>query len=428
MSDWEETSLGELIDIKHGYAFKGEFFTEVPNRNALLTPGNFHIGGGFKADKFKYYTGDIPEDYVLSPGAVIVTMTDLSKDGDTLGYSARIPESKNRFLHNQRLGLVTTASKKADINFIYWLLRTDHYQKSVVNSCSGSTVKHTSPSKIKDYEFLLPPISQQKAIDKVLSSFDRKISNLRQQNETLEAIAQTLFKHWFVDFEFPNEDGKPYKSSGGEMGRSELGDIPTGWQVEISRDLIYLQGGFAFKSQDFKSSGNHRILKIRNISGNVVDIQQTDFIDDSVAQKMDSKFKVKSGDVLIAMTGAEVAKMGLVPTTSETFWLNQRVGLFREIVPGGRIFIYCLFTRESHQQLLRDRGSGSSAQPNISGNDIESIPLVKPPQRVLDLFAQLVEPLVRKKCDNLQQIRTLNKTRDRLLPKLMSGQLRITEL
>jgi len=290
----------------------------------------------------------------------------------------------------------------------------------------GATRNALTKSDLENLLILVPSLEEQKSVADVLSSLDRKISNLRQQNETLERIAQTLFKHWFVDFEFPNEDGKPYKSSGGEMVRSELGEIPAGWSIGTSGDLIYLQGGFAFKSQDFKDFGNHRILKIKNISGNVVDIQQTDFIADSTAKRVDSKFKVKSGDVLIAMTGAEVAKMGLVPTTNEAIWLNQRVGLFREVIPGARVFIYCLFTRESHQQLLRHRGSGSSAQPNISGNDIESIPLVKPIQSVLAIFAEVVEPLIRKKCDNLQQIQTLTKTRDVLLPKLMSGKLRIT--
>ena len=326
----------------------------------------------------------------------------------------------------QRIILLRGKSNFVDNRFLFYSLQTGLMQHRLSARASGSTVQGIKSAELKKVLIPLPDVNIQKEIVLTLSCLDRKISNLRQQNETLEKIAQTLFKHWFVDFEFPNEDGKPYKSSGGEMVRSESGEIPAGWSIGTSGDLIYLQGGFAFKSQDFKDFGNHRILKIKNISGNVVDIQQTDFIADSTAKRVDSKFKVKSGDVLIAMTGAEVAKMGLVPTTNEAIWLNQRVGLFREVIPGARVFIYCLFTRESHQQLLRDRGSGSSAQPNISGNDIESIPLVKPIQSVLAIFAEVVEPLIRKKCDNLQQIQTLTKTRDVLLPKLMSGKLRIT--
>ncbi|MBW6499444.1 MAG: restriction endonuclease subunit S, partial [Bacteroidales bacterium] len=101
MSEWKEYKLGDIINVKHGFAFKGEFFSDVPTENILLTPGNFRIGGGFKSDKFKFYKGEVPRDYILQEGDVILSMTDLSKDGDTLGYSAKIPAHRDqKFLHN----------------------------------------------------------------------------------------------------------------------------------------------------------------------------------------------------------------------------------------------------------------------------------------------------------------------------------------
>ena len=104
MNNWRDTRLADLIDIKHGFAFMGEFFVDDPSEDILVTPGNFAIGGGFQLNRPKFYKGPVPEDYVLSAGDVIVTMTDLSKDADTLGYSAIVPASKKRFLHNQRIG------------------------------------------------------------------------------------------------------------------------------------------------------------------------------------------------------------------------------------------------------------------------------------------------------------------------------------
>ncbi len=88
-SDWREVKLGDFIKVKHGFAFKGEYFSELENENILLTPGNFKIGGGFKLDKFKYYHSSVPSDYILGDGDIIITMTDLSKEGDTLGYLQR---------------------------------------------------------------------------------------------------------------------------------------------------------------------------------------------------------------------------------------------------------------------------------------------------------------------------------------------------
>ena len=103
----QEFFLSDFISVKHGFAFKGDFITTEENENCLLTPGNFMIGGGFKSDKFKYFSGDIPQDYILKEDDLIITMTDLSKQGDTLGYSALVPSIYGKkMLHNQRIGLV----------------------------------------------------------------------------------------------------------------------------------------------------------------------------------------------------------------------------------------------------------------------------------------------------------------------------------
>lgn len=428
MSEWEEATLGKLVDIKHGYAFKGEFFTEIPNKNALLTPGNFHIGGGFKADKFKYYIGEFPEEYVLSPGDVIVTMTDLSKEGDTLGYSARIPEGKIRFLHNQRLGLVSTISNKADINFIYWLLRTSHYQKTIVNSCSGSTVKHTSPSRIKSYEFLLPPIAEQIAIDKVLSSLDRKIENLRRQNETLERIAQTLFKHWFVDFEFPNDDGKPYRSSGGEMVRSELGEIPAGWQFGNLDDVLSLIIDYRGKTpkklgSDWSLTGIPA-LSAKNIKdGRIVREDAINFLDKDLYKKW-MKDELQKGDILLTSE----APLGEVfyLANNKKYVLSQRLFSLRTKARFDSTYLYFWLKSPQGQFLLERRATGSTVE-GIRQVELRKVEIIIPALDILEKAAFLWLVALEKIENNSQQIQTLTKTRDVLLPKLMSGKLRITE-
>ena len=108
--EWKEAPLAAVMDVKHGFAFAGEHICDEPLGDILLTPGNFAIGGGFKGDKFKYFDGDVPDDYVLDEGDLIVTMTDLSKQADTLGYPALVPKPHgSRFLHNQRLDNFSTA-------------------------------------------------------------------------------------------------------------------------------------------------------------------------------------------------------------------------------------------------------------------------------------------------------------------------------
>lgn len=226
---WEEVKLGDICQIKHGYAFKGEFFSDEPTNNLLLTPGNFAIGGGFKSDKFKYYHGKIPKDYILKANELIVTMTDLSKEADTLGYAAKVPiDSSKLFLHNQRLGLITLINEKYDADFIYWLMRSEHYQKFVAGSATGATVKHTSPSKILAFKVKLPPLPTQKKIAKILSNYDDLIENNLKQIELLEERARLTYEEWFLRFRIDGQKLEIDKESG----------LPFGWEKKKVGDLL----------------------------------------------------------------------------------------------------------------------------------------------------------------------------------------------
>lgn len=178
-SDWRIIKLNELITIKHGFAFKGEFFSDEETNNILVTPGNFKIGGGFNDNKFKYYNGEIPENYVLNKNDLIITMTDLSKAGDTLGFPALVPEIVDKkLLHNQRIGKVEF--NKGDIKYyLYQTMRQPEYRHYILGSSTGSTVKHTSPTKICDFEILLPSMDVIEEFENVsMPLFDKIQENL----------------------------------------------------------------------------------------------------------------------------------------------------------------------------------------------------------------------------------------------------------
>lgn len=156
--EWEVVTLGELIDIKHGYAFKGKFFGDSGDF-VVLTPGNFHEHGGmkYKGRKEKYYTDTPPEDFVLSRGDLLVAMTDLIQNAPILGSPLFVPET-GRFLHNQRLGKVSIKSQELiSHEFLFWLFNSYDYRGQIKGSATGSTVRHTSPSRIYEVAFALPP-------------------------------------------------------------------------------------------------------------------------------------------------------------------------------------------------------------------------------------------------------------------------------
>ncbi len=192
---WIYSDLGKLIDIKHGFAFKGEYFSEKATDDILLTPGNVRIGGGFKFDKFKYYNGEIPKDYIFENDDIFVSMTDLSKECDSLGYVARIPLQGNvRFLHNQRLGRVIIGKHISSAKeFIYQILVSQDYRNTVLGSVTGTTVKHTSPSKILNH--IIPHSTNgevERKFSSICSSHSLSISNNNENNRVLLQLRDTL--------------------------------------------------------------------------------------------------------------------------------------------------------------------------------------------------------------------------------------------
>ena len=237
MSEWKRYKLGELLRVKHGWAFKGEFFSDT-GVQSILTPGNFYESGGFKANpsKDRFYSGDYPKEYLCSKGDLVVAMTEQA--AGLLGSTAIVPED-NRYLHNQRIGLIS-CNESLNKYFAYYLFMTQSVRQQISRSASGTKVKHTSPEKIYDVQVDIPKIQTQKNIAFFLSSLDKKIQINNQINQELEAMAKTLYDYWFVQFDFPDQNGKPYKSSGGKMVyHPELKrEIPEGWGVENVGNLL----------------------------------------------------------------------------------------------------------------------------------------------------------------------------------------------
>ncbi|MEZ7821291.1 MAG: restriction endonuclease subunit S, partial [Patescibacteria group bacterium] len=192
----------------------------------------------------------------------------------------------------------------------------------------------------------------------------------------------------------------------------------------IIGDIIKLQNGYAFKSKDFQDFGIYGVLKIKNISNSIIDIFNTDFIDLTVANKTDEKFKILSGDILFGMTGAEIGKMGIVPKTDKNLWLNQRVGVLREKYLGAKYLAYLQLTSEFGFDYITNTATGS-AQPNISASEIEQCPFVKLEIDEIENYSNEISPLFEKIIFNLGQIETLKNLRDTLLPKLLSGEVRV---
>lgn len=202
---WSKVALGSQIYIKHGFAFKGEFFSDS-GKYILLTPGNCHETGGLKlkGDKEKYYVGDVPEEFILHQNDLLVVMTDLVQSAPILGGALLIPENE-KYLHNQRLGLVNILNQKElDKKYLYYLLNTHNYRSQIKGSATGTTVKHTAPERIYRCLVPLPSLQVQQKIADILSKYDDLIENNRRRIDLLERSARLLYKEWFVRLRFPD--------------------------------------------------------------------------------------------------------------------------------------------------------------------------------------------------------------------------------
>ena len=407
-NNWKEVKLGKFIKVKHGFAFPGTHITDQETDQILVTPGNFHIGGGFKNNKFKYFnSNDYPESYILKEGDIVVTMTDLSKESDTLGYGAKIPRNnKVKFLHNQRVGLVEFKGEKEIHNdFVYWVLRTRSYQGYVVGSASGTSIMHTSPSRIEDYDFFLPPLPEQKAIASVLSSLDDKIDLLHQQNQTLEALAETLFRQWFIE----------------RCPEPVEGEAKEDWEDCTIEDLCIKinSGGTPSTKIDSYYNGNINWYSTKELNDNYLFSSNSKITQEGLDNSSAKIFP--AGTVVIAIYAAPtVGRLGIL--TEDSAFNQAACGLVANDKICSKEFLYLYLKNQRVELNLMASGS---AQQNLNVGKIKSYPCFIPDSIIMEKFKFQVEPLFSKILDNSKQIQTLTKLRDTLLPKLMSGEVRV---
>ena len=189
---WEVKELGEFFEIKHGFAFDGKFF-EPSGEYILMTPGHFNEEGGFRdqGEKTKYYTGEIPEDYLLAKDDLVVAMTE-QKSG-LLGSAAFVPED-GRYLHNQRLGLIVDLdTKRLSKRFLFNVFNTPHLRVEVAKTSTGSKVKHTSPTKLRAVKVGIPPtLKEQEEIAAALATTEWKVAVAKGKKTQLQDLFRTL--------------------------------------------------------------------------------------------------------------------------------------------------------------------------------------------------------------------------------------------
>ena len=382
-------TLGDFITIKHGYAFKGTEITTEDNGVVLVTPGNFAIGGGFKEEKCKFFNGEYPVEYVLSPDDLIVTMTDLSKDMDTLGYSALIPFSGRTYLHNQRIGLINIKEESVDKNYLYWFMRTHKYQRTSAGGASGTTVHHTSPTRICEIEVDFPDIETQQSIAMILGALDDKIALNQQINKNLEEQAQAIFDSFY----------------------KEATDI-----VPFTSLIQVLSGGTPKTTDETFWNGDIPFFTPKDV-GSPFTITTEKYITSAGLDHCNSRlYPVNTTFVTARGTVGKVSLSGVPMAMNQSCYALASDELHPMLT-----YFYTLKTVQS----LRHKASGAVFDAiTISDFKTETLNRItgEASSKVLALIAPMMENVLQNSMENIR----LAATRDALLPRLMSGEIDVS--
>ncbi|MEG3922244.1 restriction endonuclease subunit S [Microcoleus sp. T3_A4] len=339
-----------------------------------------------------------------------------------VGEIGIIPKGQRACL-GQRTVLIRPNPDKVYPHYLLYLMQSRGVQHEMQIRAAGSTVTHLNMCDIRELDLPdLPPLEVQCQIGDTLANLDRKIENLRKQNETLEALAQTLFKHWFVDFEFSNEDGKPYKSSGGEMVRSELGEIPADWRVgKLGKEFDISIGRTPPRQESewfSRDSKNVKWVSIRDMGSCGTYILETS---EYLTKEAISKFGIPiipENTVIVSFK----LTVGRVAITTDSMLSNEAIAHVKVSSDSPTSeYIYLFLSQFNFNKL----GSTSSIATAVNSKSIKDIDFLVPAKKVASDFSHIINPLFLKLRVNTQQIHTLTKTRDVLLPQLISGKLRM---
>lgn len=394
MAKFINIRIGDICQIKHGYAFKSKYFSNI-GKYILLTPGNFKPDGGIKlqGEKEKYYSGDFPKEYILKRGDMVLVMTDILQTSPILG-SPGIIKKDDEFLHNQRLGKIIDI--KMDIiipQFLYWIFNSRTFRGGIKGSATGATVKHTAPERIYTVEVKIPESKDtQRKIASILSAYDDLIEINERRIKILEEMARLIYKEWFAKFRFPGHEKV-------KMIESELGLIPEGWEVERLGDVIELTYGKGLKEEN-RIPGEFPVYGSSGIVGTHVE-----------------KF-VDGPGIIVGRKG----NVGSITWSHSDFYPIDTVFYVK---PKSEIkSMYFLFQALSFQDFKNLQGD--AAVPGLNRNlaylnDFlaPNIDVIKEYEKVVIPIFQLVEVL--KKTNH-----SLRQTRDLLLPKLISGNIDVS--
>ncbi|MBF7731395.1 restriction endonuclease subunit S [Pseudomonas sp. N040] len=428
-SDWKNVRLGDLISLRGGLSYKGELISD--DGNSLVTMGCVSPDEPFKRAGLKRYTGSFGAQHSLGVGDLVIATRDVTQNRVVIGCPAIIPSGLpgNAVIAATNLYKVINTSS-VDNRFLYWVMKSPSYREQIVASAKGTTVVMLTKDAVENFTFKLPPPSEQSAIYSFLDSINDRITLLRETNATLEAIAQALFKSWFVDF-----DPVRAKAAGLEpqamdaptaalfpdsFEDSELGLVPKGWSWAALADAYEMNPSRKLKKGEVAP---YLDMSSAPTCGHCSDAY--------IQREMGSGAKFTNGDTLLARITPclENGKSAFVDFLGDgqNGWGSTEFLVLRPKSPLPEYHGYLLARHKAFREFAIQSMSGTSGRQRIQNDVLGRFFLAIPTESVANAFSDLVMPIQKSITANHQQAQTLTQLRDTLLPRLISGQLRLPE-
>ena len=363
-----------------------------------------------KAKSFMLASAKQTEIDKCSIGKGMVAITKDSETRDDIGIATYIANDFKDVLLGYHCALITPNPAIVDGKYLNAFMHTRYIQKYFENNASGSGQRYTlSNDTIGNIPVLLPSIEEQHTIGKVLADIDRKIELNKQINDNLEAMAKQLYDYWFVQFDFPNEEGKPYKSSGGAMVWNEKlkREIPEEWNVANVFDELSVQYGFPFSTELFTEEPTSiPVVRIRDILENSVSAYSK--------EEVDGKYKLQKQDLLVGMDG----NFHMNYWNDNVSYLNQRSVRLRAKSKSTVSIMQAKYDIAPYIKAKEFRAKGSTVG-HLSDKDLKELfVLVSPNADFRNKFDSILAEIIENRCEMIE----LTKQRDELLPLLMNGQ------
>jgi len=398
---WKEVTIGDLGKVVTGNTPPRKNPELYGSHTLFVKPTDISVDSKYTYSPEECYSDLGYKKYIKSlipkGSTCIVTIGSIGKKMTKAHCDLFINQAVNAVIPNE----------KYDDEFVYYVLKYNLSQLKTFDSGTASGRENVSKTSFSNIKINVPIDKNiQESIGKLLSAYDDLIENNQRRIKILEEMAQQTYEEWFVRMRFPGHESAAINTEAG---------LPEGWEKGKLNNITDYLSGYAFKSSEFKNKGNG-IIRIKNIGNNTIDISDVVYIDDDYAKKQ-NKFLLKAGDLLIAMTGATVGKVGIMPFSDKKFYLNQRVG---KLITENTAFLNSFFNSTYGINQIVNIASGA-AQPNISAQQILDIELVVPKQSVLQLFAQNFNKNISIVVNLQSQNQRLREARDILLPRLMMG-------